>query len=485
MNEELQKEIESFKKLGRRARRKKEKELQTKYNDKSIRFLSNKTFTKGESLDCNQRRELVKDKDLILEIIRIIKKYIPQLDYLISELTDKRNESYINYNMKTIIYTKLFALIGGITTMTGISDLNNFATKNAIENLSKICDDKLKNLPDWQTIQDVIEELEIDEIENIRKYIVKALIRSKMFYRFRYNDKYYQLLVDATGVSSHDYNLNGTCITKKSKNGVTKYHKYVLEAKLVFGDIVISVDTEWIENSQILNENEKQDCEINAFKRMAPRIKKNYPKMKFIITGDALYATKPIIDLCESKDYKWKYIFNLKKDRLKTLYNNFDDDLKYENETNKENYFLSSKLEYKNHKLSAVRYLEMQDNKLVTFNYITNLQVTNNNVEEIVKLGRARWKIENEGFREQKNGTFKISHLCSRNENAIEIHYYLIQIAHIIRQLLDKGSKVLKEMKLKTKKEVSKFIINCLALNKITSDLNELDLNFQLRFIDD
>lgn len=119
--------------------------------------------------------------------------------------------------MKTIIYTKLFALIGGITTMTGISDLNNFATKNAIENLSKICDDKLKNLPDWQTIQDVIEELEIDEIENIRKYIVKALIRSKMFYRFRYNDKYYQLLVDATGVSSHDYNLNGTCITKKVK----------------------------------------------------------------------------------------------------------------------------------------------------------------------------------------------------------------------------------------------------------------------------
>ena len=404
---------------------------------------------------------------------------------MISELTDKRNKSYISYNMKSIIYTKLFALIGGITTMAGISDLNNFATKNAIEKLSKICGEQLKNLPDWQTIQDVIEELEIEEIENIRKSIVKSLIRSKMFYRFRYNDRYYQLLVDATGVSSHDYNLNGTCIIKKSKKGVTKYYKYVLEAKLVFGDIVISVDTEWIENKQILNENEKQDCEINAFKRMAPRIKENYPKMNFIITGDALYATKPMIELCESKDYKWKYIFNLKKDRLKNLYNDFEDDLKYENETNKENYFLSTKLEYKNHKLSAVRYQEMQDDDLVTFNYITNLQVNNNNIEEIVKLGRARWKIENEGFREQKVGTFEISHLCSRNENAIKIHYYLIQIAHIIRQLLDKGSRVLKEMKLKTKKEVSKFIINCLARNTITSDLNEIDLNFQLRFIDD
>ena len=137
------------------------------------------------------------------------------------------------------------------------------------------------------------------------------------------------------------------------------------------------------------------------------------------------------------------------------------------------------------HKLSAVKYQEQQQNKLVTFNYITNLVVTNNNIEEIVKLGRARWKIENEGFREQKNGTFKISHLCSRNENAIKIHYYLIQIAHIIRQLLEKGSKVLRDMKLKTKKEVSKFIIKCFTSKTITLALNHDIPNFQLRFNDD
>ena len=42
---------------------------------------------------------------------------------------------------------------------------------------------------------------------------------------------------------------------------------------------------------------EKQDCEINAFKRMAIRIKKNYPKYKFIITDDDLYATIPMINI--------------------------------------------------------------------------------------------------------------------------------------------------------------------------------------------
>ena len=148
MNEELTKEIEQAKLLGRSARRKKERELQKKYNNKSIRILSNKTFSKGESLNHNQRRKLVKDKNLFLEVVKIIRKYIPQLDRLINELTDKRNKNYITYSMKAILYTKLFALICGITTMTEISDVNNFSTEEAVKNLSNFCEEKLKNLPD-------------------------------------------------------------------------------------------------------------------------------------------------------------------------------------------------------------------------------------------------------------------------------------------------------------------------------------------------
>ena len=97
-------------------------------------------------------------------------------------------------------------------------------------------------------------------------------------------------------------------------------------------------------------------------------------------------------------------------------------------------------------------------------------------------MGRRRWKIENEGFNEQKNGTYNISHLCSRNDNALKIHYIFIQLAHIIRQLLEKGSLLLKEMRLKTKKEISKIITNTLISS--ISDLNNLETNFQLRFDD-
>lgn len=417
-------------KLSRAERRRQKKETIRK---------NTKHIPKEEYLNRADRRVLVKNKNLLVEIVKIINKYLPQLSYIIDNLTDKRKKSYIKYNMRTIIFTRLFALICGITTMNGMT--RTFNTENTIKNLSVICKQNFNEIPNWQTIQDVLEDLDIEEIRNIRKYIVKTLIRSKMFDKYRYNG-YFQVLVDATGVTCCDYNLNGNCIEKKYKSEKTKYYKYVLEAKIVVGKIVISLDSEWIENSIIKSDKQKQDCEINAFKRMAPRIK---------------------------------------KDRLKQIFNDFEDDLAYENETTEKNYFLSTKIKYKTHKLNAVRYQEYQKEKLVTFNYITNLKTNNHNIKNIIKMGRSRWKIENEGFNEQKNGTFCISHLCSRNETALKIHYYLIQIAHIIRQLLEVGSIVLREMKLQ-KKEVSSHIKNDLTTFNSTSKINTIGTKFQLRF---
>lgn len=469
--EELKKEYEN---LPRSQRRKKERELQKLFNDPTIRIKNGKTFEKGKSFNRKQRRELMKNKDLLREVIKIIHKYFPMLDSLLSELTDQRNQSYVTYKIKTLVMTRLIALICGIISMNEMK--RKFNTEESIKNLSSICKQKLKEVPDWQTIQDVIEQLDINEINNIRKYMINAVIRNKMFNKYRYKGCF-QLLVDATGVSSHDYNLNNNCISK-THNGNTKYFKYVLEAKLRVGPLVLSLDSEWIENTEINNENEKQDCEIKAFKRMAPRIKKEFPKLKFLVTGDALYGSEPMIKLCQ--EYKWHYIFNLKKNRLKNVYNDFEDNIHYKNEVTISNYYLSSNIEYKGFLLSAFRYVDIDNKK--EFNYISDLEINNHNIKEIVSLGRARWKIENCGFYVQKHGTFCISHLCSRNENALKIHYLLIQIAHMIRQLLEFGSILLREMKITIKKEVSYHITKCLT--STISDLSNLETNFQLRFDD-
>ena len=46
-------------------------------------------------------------------------------------------------------------------------------------------------------------------------------------------------------------------------------------------------------------------------------------------------------------------------------------------------------------------------------------------LREELKIYRKRWKIENEGFNIQKNGTFDIGHLY-KNATAIKIHYLMI-----------------------------------------------------------
>lgn len=421
-----------------------------------------------------QRRELRKDKNLVKELYSIIVKYLPKLLDMFNDLTDTRNQAYVTYSMKTICVTRLFGLLCGLTTMTDIS--NKFDSECVINNISKICSDDLTELPYWETIQDVFININTNELRNIQKYIVKTLIRSKMFDKYRFNGSF-QLLFDGTGLSNHDYNLNNNCLKRKHKNGKISYYKYVLECKLVVGNIVISLDSEFIENKDMLTEKQKQDCELNAFKRIVKRIKKNYSKYKFIITGDALYASNPVINIC--KKYKWNYIFNLKPDRLKEINESFEGNIKLLNETNILNYYLSTGIKYRNNKLNVIKYIEKKKLKTTTFRYITDLIVTNNNIKEIVELGRRRWRIENEGFYTQKHRTFNICHLNSKNDTAMKNHYFFIQFAHTIRQLLEQGNILTKSLKLKIK-EVSAYLLK--ALTSTTTDLNKIETSFQLRF---
>ena len=111
--------------------------------------------------------------------------------------------------------------------------------------------------------------------------------------------------------------------------------------------------------------------------------------------------------------------------------------------------------------------------------YITDLNITDKNIQETILLGRKRWKIENEGFNIQKNGTFAIGHLYSKNATAIKVHYLMIQIAHIIRQLVENGIKEIKELKFKLK-EISQQIKKALISNIITN--LKVHKKVQLRF---
>lgn len=413
----------------------------------------------GIFLNRKERRKKVREINLLDEVVGIIRQYFPKLLDMFQELTDVRNQSYVTYEMKVIFMVRLIALMCEIKSMNGIS--SEFNTDEAIKNIARICGTKLDEIPHHDTINNVFETIEISELEQIIKYIITRLIRSKMLDKFKIRKKYYLVVVDGTGLATSRVKYNDNCLTKKKTNKdgeeYIEYSTYVLEAKLVMGNMVFSIGTEFIENTD--EKESKQDCEIKAFKRLAAKIKKEYPRLKILISGDALYASKPVIDICN--EYGWKYIIRLKEGAIPSLYEEFETVVKRENETQKENYECATNLDYRESKINVVRYTETKKNITTEFIYMTDLPIKEKNIESTVEVGRKRWKIENEGFNIQKNGTFDIGHLYSRNQVAIKVHYLLIQIAHAIRQLLENGDIKVKELKCKIK-EISHILKNTL-----------------------
>lgn len=145
-------------------------------------------------------------------------------------------------------------------------------------------------------------------------------------------------------------------------------------------------------------------------------------------------------------------------------------------EKNKVKYW--NKIEYsevkREKRANVIKYYE--DGK--EYMWMVSFEITDKNSKEIIYFGRQRWRIENEGFNIQKNGTFNIEHIYSQNYNAIKAHYFFIQFAHTIRQLLEKGIKYISELKMSIK-EVSAVLT--LALTQLTTNLTEYN-KIQLRF---
>ena len=425
-----------------------------------------------------EKRKLKKEINMFSDVVKIIKQYFPQLTKKLDKLTDTRHQSYVEYEMRVITVTRLVGLICGITSMRGTTEKLN--TEEVIKNIAELLEIELEEIPHYDTINDVFEKIKIDELRKIQKYMVTRLIRSKMFDKYRYKNKYFQIVIDGTGIMSFKERHCNHCLKKTYNKGeedeYSIYYHYVLEAKLVVGDIVISLDSEFIENEK--EEVEKQDCELKAFYRMVKRIKKEYPKLPIIISGDALYCVEPVMQVC--RENKWEYILRLKEERLKLLGEEIEGLEKIEKEEKEIRYWNNIKygeVEFQK-EANVVKYYEKKKGKITEFMWITSFKITEKNKEELVYYGRQRWKIENEGFNVQKKGTFNIEHIYSMNYNAMKAHYFFIQFAHTIRQLLEKGLKYIKDLKISIK-EVSAEIREALTqtLIKLT-ELNKIQLRF-------
>ena len=425
-----------------------------------------------------EKRKKKSEVEIFSDVVKIMVQYFPDLINILEKLTDKRHQSYVEYSMSTIGITRLAGLLCGIKSMRETTvELN---TEASIKNIGRMVGKELEEIPHYDTINDVFEKIKIEELEKIQKYMVTRLIRSKMFEKYKYKGKYYQVVIDGTGLVKYNQKEDKHCLRKTYNKGTEEeysiYYRYVLEAKLVVGEIVISIGTEFVENEY--EEVEKQDCELKAFYRLAEKIKKEYPKLPIIISGDALYACDPVIEICKGNG--WEYILR-KKDRMKSLSEGI---IMCEEEGTEEEIKYYNEIGYGGYKLekitNVIKYYQKEEKTEETreYEWITSIKITEKNKKEIVYYGRQRWRIENEGFNMQKNGTFDIERIYSRNYNALKSHYFFIQFAHTIRQLLEKGMKYIRELKMSIK-EVSATIKE--ALTHTVMNLAE-PTKIQLRF---
>lgn len=396
---------------------------------------------------------------------------------------DNRHQSYIEYGTDILLFS---VIMKNITSLESMNQMTvEFNKDECINNVAKTLGyEELDELPHYDTINNFLKRLEPIEIEKIRDYMIKELFKKRCLEKYRLLDRYWTIAVHATGLASFPEKHCDNCLKREYKNKDTGeiektiYFHHVLEAKLVVGNMVFSIDTEFIENEGKVYE--KQDCEIKAFKRLAERLKKRYKRLPICILGDSLYAVEPIFQICKKNN--WKYIFTFKEGRTKSIWEEFQELKEFEeNEVNGCTWV--NTIDYKDSLVNVVeaKLLEKEEEK--NFSYITDLGINKNNVEKIVAAGRSRWKIENEGFNNQKNIKNNIEHLCSLDYNAMKNHYLLVQIADILRQLFEQGYELIRCLKAGIK-EISSRLLESFRGEFITiEDINKINKRIQIRYL--
>ena len=429
----------------------------------------------------------------------VLSRHFPDLEQLLTDLPDNRKRPYYEVRELAMAVIAMFLHKRGSR-----NHADNTAGKiNYRKNIESVF--KMK-LPDLDTANRLMKKLEPKELENIKKKMVAILISRKVLHKFRFFGLYYNVTVDGTGVHSYSYEPYPECPFKTSKKGKKTWTAQVLEAKIVCSNgFSLSIATEWMKNPAD-KKFDKQDCELKAFIRLAKKIKKFYPRLPVCITADGLYPNNTVFDICENNN--WGYIITLKDGNLKTVWEEIEflsiikngciksEVAKLEpNMRITEHYGGFKNIEYQKHKLNIVEAViekvplndtEKEPDK--RFVHVTNFDIKKDELKNISYEGRRRWKIENEGFNEQKNTGYNLQHKYSRTSfTATQNYYQCLQIAHIINQLSHKAKNISKLITGNdTQKSYNEMIVAVLTVDELenkTTLLEEiLTGNYQLRY---
>jgi len=374
--------------------------------------------------------------------------FFPELHRWLGDVRDTRRQAMVVYHKRFMLWMGLMLFILKLGARRQLSF--ELDSPYALVNLNALSGCDQESIAHHDTLNHFLGHVPPSHAGRLRRKMVRRLVRMKALDKGRLMG-HFLIVLDGTGQLSFKQRHCKHCLTRKS-GGQTLYYHHVLEAKLVTPDgLAISVGSEFIENTD--PKASKQDCELKAFARLAPRLRRDYPQLRLCLCMDGLYANGTALEICRQNH--WKYIIVFKEGSMPALWREYQTLLEL-CPANRKRRLLGTEgqqdfawvhdLRYVDDKgrrqcFNAFQCHEQTGQDKHFFAWMTNFSLRADNVATLANRGgRCRWKIENEGFNIQKNGGFNLEHAYSTTDRQIKNFYILMQLAHLILQLMERGS---------------------------------------------
>lgn len=300
----------------------------------------------------------------------------------------------------------------------------------------------VKQAPCDTQLRQRLDELSPSLLARVYKGLFSAAQRGKELPLYESLDEHYIISVDGTGVFHSNQVHCRNCCRKNHRDGTTSYYHQLLSGVMVHPNQkeVIPMYSEPIIQQDGSNKN---DCERNAAKRLWSKLRRMHPNLKMMAVEDALYANAPHIDLLRSLDVSYvigvkptdhEWLFDWVQAYPNQPYTMDRDQKRYELIWHNDVPLNEGREDLK------VNFLECWETdakgKRQHFTWITNLKITKENALTLMKIGRSRWKIENETFNTLKNQGYHFEHNFGHgNKHLCNIFAHLMMLAFLIDQL--------------------------------------------------
>ncbi len=303
-------------------------------------------------------------------------------------------------------------------------------------------------IPKSTQLRAALDDVDSTEIEGLFSDFLRPVQRGKQLEQLEFMKNTYLIPIDGTQYFSSNKISCDCCLTKTS-NKTTSYYHQVVAATIVCPGIkqVIPLAPEPIRN---IDGTTKQDCETNAGKRLIGKIRATHPRLKIIIGGDGLYSKQPFID--ELKRNLMSFILVAKPSDHTFLYQWFTDFHEMgetqqieliDGKGRRHLYEWVNDIPLNGSKdADNVNYFECTifKGKKATYHnsWVTDINISKDNIVQLVKGGRARWKIENEAFNTLKNQGYHLEHNFGHGDKYLAYNLLLFNfLAFLMHQIFE------------------------------------------------